>query len=140
MKLVVNIEKQHFYFLVILVAVLFVVGVSALNPGKLVGHSASEVEPDTFGGSISSLYTFPGNIKVEKNITLGGVSRGNWTYRLSARNITAGSFGAETGNGNYGFPGDLKITGITTTSGGLVIEVKSSNPSSPAVGRMWLIS
>ena len=177
MKIEINIKKEHFYFLTVLIAVLFVFGVSAYNTnnppqfghsgGEIFNISSSKVLPGIFNGSINSLFTFPGdlavnrnlavlsnmtvskkitagNITVNDNITLGGVSRDTWpagNSQLPATNITAGTFGANVGNGNYAFPANLTVLGKTNTSGGLIIEVRSSDPlaSELYAGRMWLI-
>jgi len=116
----IKIEKRHFVFLIVLVSVLFVIGVNAYNSGGppyRVGHtddeiqnvSAGKVLPGTFSGGISGNFVFPGYI------TLGGVSRKNWTretFSLPAANITAGTFGAYVGNGNFAFPAALTVPGV----------------------------
>ena len=77
----IKVEKRHLAFLVVLICVLFVVGVSAyVNPTTHVGHDANETGPGTFGGDANSLYSFPGNVNVSGNITLGGISRGSWPF------------------------------------------------------------
>ncbi|MEM4336536.1 MAG: hypothetical protein QXG86_00855 [Candidatus Woesearchaeota archaeon] len=80
----ININKEHFYFLVVLVCVLFVLGVSAYNSGSqpaVFGHSDEEIESlsagkikqGTFGATVgadtNSLFIFPGNLNVNSNLT-----------------------------------------------------------------------
>ena len=85
MILQIKIEKEHFYFLVILVAVLFVVGVNAYtNPSTHVGHDANETGPGIFGGTASDWFTFPGNLRINKTLNMSG----NMTFENRAR-ITA---------------------------------------------------
>lgn len=43
-------------------------------------------------------------------------------------------------SGNQTIAGNKTLSGITTLSGGSVIEVRTSDPSTPAVGRIWLRS
>src|SRR3989338_1540977 len=67
-NLSINIGKKHFYFLTVLVAVLFVFGVSAstyTNPANKVGHDANETGPGTFG---QGNYGFLGNINITENL------------------------------------------------------------------------
>ena len=72
-------------FLVVLVCVLFVVGVSAyVNPTTKVGHPASETGPGTFGGTSSDIFGFPGNLYVNRDL---GVNGNLWaTGNLNANN------------------------------------------------------
>ena len=90
-KFNIKIEKQHFYFLIVLIAVLFAVGVSAsLNPGKTVGHDASEVVAGTFG---FGEFIFPnnvtaGNITIMNNAKIEGEL---YAVNVSAANITTGN-------------------------------------------------
>jgi len=95
-QLNINIGKQHFYFLVILTAVLFVVGVNAaVNTGKTVGHDASEVVPGMFGGTGD--YAFPNNLNITQNLYLlqnlylSNNMGLNWL--LSGAKITSGAAG-----------------------------------------------
>ncbi|MEM4337062.1 MAG: hypothetical protein QXG86_03590, partial [Candidatus Woesearchaeota archaeon] len=84
MLIQIKIEKEHFYFLVVLVCVLFVLGVSAYNSGSrpaVFGHSDEEIESlsagkikqGTFGAAVgadtNSLFIFPGNLNVNSNLT-----------------------------------------------------------------------
>ena len=53
----IKVEKRHLAFLVVLICVLFVVGVSAyVNPTTHVGHDANETGPGTFGGTVSDTF------------------------------------------------------------------------------------
>lgn len=115
----VKIEKRHLVFLVVFVCVMFVVGVGAYeNPTTKVGHDANETGPGTFGGAVGSLYVFPGFVQANElkvnAINLSGDRRTDWPAGISplpASNISAGIFGANAGNGDFGFSGDLSILG-----------------------------
>lgn len=65
MKLEINIEKRHFYFLIIFVSILFVIGVSASDyvGSNGVGHDANETGPGTFGAGD---YVFPNNLNINR--------------------------------------------------------------------------
>ncbi len=125
MDIHIHIEKRHLVFLVVFVSVLFVAGVAAyVNPITHVGHGANETGPGTFG---AGNFGFPGHLNVSgdlnvsKKITtkdlnatgyiiLGGVPRDEWppnVSNLSAANITAGIFGDNFVDGNFGFPSIL---------------------------------
>ncbi|MBW3022709.1 hypothetical protein KY308_01230 [Candidatus Woesearchaeota archaeon] len=77
-NLTINIEKKHFYFLVILICMLFAVGVFAyVNPATGVGHTNEEIESvsaekiisGTFGQNVGQGdFQFPANAKVSDNI------------------------------------------------------------------------
>ena len=85
MDIHIHIEKRNLVFLVVLVCVLFVVGVSAyVNPTTKVGHPASETGPGTFGGTSSDIFGFPGNLYVNRDL---GVNGNLWaTGNLNANN------------------------------------------------------
>ena len=75
MQIVINVEKRHLIFLVVLVCLLFVVGVSASNYASSsgVGHDASEIGPGTFGGGINAIYGFPGSLNISGNLTMTNI-------------------------------------------------------------------
>ena len=80
-----KIEKEHFYFIVILIAALFVIGVNAYtNPITHVGHDANETGPGIFGGAFTEWFTFPGNLRINNTLNLSG----NITFENKAK-ITA---------------------------------------------------
>jgi hypothetical protein len=69
MQFIINFEKRHLIFVVILVCVLFVAGVSAFtSPATNIGHDPSEVGPGTFGGEADSVHAFPGDLNVNNNL------------------------------------------------------------------------
>lgn len=85
MKIEINIEKKHFYFLMIFIGVLFVIGVSAyVNPTTKVGHGPEEIGPGTFGAQETNpVFTFPWNLNVNnlltvESINLNDVERNSW--------------------------------------------------------------
>ena len=85
MKIEINIEKRHFVFLVVLVAVLFAIGVNAYtNTITHVGHDANETGPGIFGGTFTDLFTFPGNLRINNTLNMSG----NITFEHKAQ-ITA---------------------------------------------------
>ncbi len=62
----------------------------------------------------SSLLTVAGNMDITGNLTVGGTfSGGALTGTLNAGNVSAGTFGNNTGDGNYIFPNTLTVTGAT---------------------------
>src|SRR3989338_1776534 len=94
MQIIINIEKKHFVFLTVLVAVLFVFGVSAStykNPVNKVGHDANETGPGTFGGNGD--YKFPSNLNISNNLYVNGSGgiRENLTVnrKITTVNISA---------------------------------------------------
>jgi len=150
MQLTINIEKRHLAFLAVLVCMLFVVGVSAIyvNPVTHVGHDANETGPGTFGGTSADTFIFPGFVRANElnatiAITLNGDRKTSWppvVSSLPATNISAGTFGLSVGNGNFVFPNNLTVTGVAKTTGGLIIETRSSDPTGADLvpGRIWL--
>ncbi len=60
------------------------------------------------------------NVGMGGNLTVAGTISGTYTGTMSAGNVSAGSFGSNTGGGNYSFPGSL---GIGTASPGAVLDV-----------------
>lgn len=80
-----KIEKEHFYFLVTLIAVLFAVGVNAYaNPNTHVGHDANETGPGMFGGNYTDWFAFPGSLRINNTLNMSG--------NLIFENITRGIF------------------------------------------------
>ena len=70
-------------------------------------------------------------------------------YSQVYRGLVVNTYGVPTGlivqNGNVGIKttGDpayeLDVTGTIRANGGLIIDVRIGNPSSPVAGQMWLI-
>jgi len=62
-----------------------------------------------------------GDVRVTGTLYAGAIS-GTYTGTINAVNVSAGQFGANTGGGNYSFPGNVGIgttTPITSPGGGL---------------------
>ena len=74
--------------------------------------------------SPSQLLEVNGNAKFDGTVTAGGFS-GPLTGTESAANVSAGTFGGNTGGGNYTFPGNLSFSGAnpSITSGGSYITI-----------------
>ena len=97
MQVVLNFEKRHLVFLVVLACILFVVGVSAyVNPVTHVGHPANETGPGTFGAGD---YVFPGNLNVNGNF---GVNGNVWAVGNLYANNGAATFWWREGEGEGG--------------------------------------
>jgi len=60
-----------------------------------------------------------GNLIANGTITAGGFS-GSYTGTIGAPNVSAGAFGANTGGGNYSFPGNVGI-GVTNPANKLAV-------------------
>ncbi len=91
MQITVNIEKRHLVFLVVILAVFFIVGVTAyVNPTTHVGHDASETGPGTFGGTANDVFTFPGGLNVNNGLAsffwVGGTYPEGEGLRLNGSN------------------------------------------------------
>lgn len=93
MDIHIRIEKRHLVFLVFLVSVFFIIGVSAyVNPSTGVGHDANETGPGTFGAGD---YVFPNNLNVTNVLTvttmkLGTVPRTTWPLEIVPGNCVSG--------------------------------------------------
>lgn len=84
MKIEINIRKEHFYFIIVLIAVLFVVGVNASvysNTNNHVGHDANETGPGMFGGNYTDWFAFPGSLRINNSLNVSG----NITFENKAR-------------------------------------------------------
>lgn len=126
MQLTIKIEKRHLIFLAVIVCLIFVVGVYAFNSvpsdPSVFGHddseilnvSASKVVPGQFG---SGVYTFPQNLIVNGNAKIGVSNPADNSTRLQV------------------------LGGPINASGGLIIEVRASDPPAGELykGRIWLI-
>lgn len=56
-----------------------------------------------------------GNGHFTSTLTVDGAINGILTSSMNAANISAGTFGSNTGNGNYTFPAAVKVTGDLTS-------------------------
>jgi len=84
MKIEINIEKKHFYFLLVFITALFVAGVSAFtSPSTNVGHEPSEVGPGVFGGDSGSLHGFPGGVNVSMNLFFPNLAPNNGIFWMT---------------------------------------------------------
>src|SRR3989344_617815 len=135
----INIEKKHFYFIITLFAVLFVVGVSAYNNPNVFGHNANETAPGTFYGDVNSLFVFPGNLKINnsvnitRDITLGG----NITFTNKAKITSQNNLTIDAPNVNI--TRNLTLGNVSRDSwpGTTVIAVHSQNSSIPDCPGGW---
>jgi hypothetical protein len=124
MDIHIHVEKRHLVFLVVLACVFLIAGVSA-STYKLngVGHDANETGPGTFGGTSADTYIFPGFVRANElnattAITINGDRRTSWppaVFQLPAENISAGIFGVNVGNGDFGFPNNLNVNNLLTS-------------------------
>ena len=62
------------------------------------------------------------------------------SYYVDPAGATSAIFAGNVGIGAVTVPAyRLDVTGTIRANGGLIIDVRASDPSSPAVGQMWLI-
>lgn len=92
----------------------------AVSP-VLITTDAGRVGVATGSTPLPAELTVQGNLIVSGNITAGSITGGGSSGPVSARNVTAGLFGADQGGGNYSFPAFLGIA--TTTQVGLPQEL-----------------
>jgi len=127
MQFIINLEKRHLIFVVILVCVLLVAGVSAFtSPATNIGHDPSEVGPGTFGGEADSVHAFPGDLNVNNNLffptNLKGIFWGaEENYAIPHINYDSAN-GLWISTGNTG-----KDVNIETTGRLLAGNIKASN-------------
>jgi len=152
MKLEVNIDKRYFFaFVLIGLIIVGVVGVIAyVSPPDWTkypsdfGHSVNEIDWGqtiqgnvNVTGNVSATY-FIGNGSMLTGISSAGGGSGQWS------NGTSGVIYYNSGNVGIGTvtPGArLEVVGgLIKASGGLVIETRTSNPTNPVSGQMWLIT
>ncbi len=94
-------------------------GTSIGVAGNLTVSSQSTLTGNTtIGGNmtVSGASTQTGNVGMGGNLTVAGTISGTYTGTMSAGNVSAGSFGSNTGGGNYSFPGSLTVNGVTNSS------------------------
>lgn len=83
--------------------------------------------PDTSGNELQTMVLEDGNVTIPGNLTVGGTFGGQaLTGTLSAGNVSAGTFGSNTGGGAYVFPGNVGI-GTTNATGLLTIGQQGSS-------------
>lgn len=116
--------KDYFIF----PAFVFAIGVAALF---FIVISGSAAVPDCVTTGVCSWLTkndysqvYQGLVINPYGATDGLIVRGNTT--LGSSTLTPGAY-------------TLNIEGTMKVNGGLIIDVRASNPSSPVTGQMWLI-
>ena len=133
MRIEINMRKEHFYFIVILIAVLFVVGVSAYDNPGIFGHSANETAPGTFFGTYTQWFTFPGNLKINNTLNISG----NLTFENKAK-ITA-TQGLTINSTNVTITNNLTLGGVSKDiwPGTTIIAVHSQTNLIPDCPTGW---
>lgn len=99
--------------------------VEGTSAGIKVGNSSSSyvISPESTGAAITSSGSYirwitggsEGMRLTNGNLVVTGTISGSYTGTASAANLSAGTFGANTGGGNYSFPANVGI-GTTTPS------------------------
>ena len=124
MKIEINIEKHNFYFLLVFIAALFVVGVSAFTSTSTnVGHEPSEVGPGTFGGNSGSLHGFPGNLNITNNLFFPSNQKG--IFWGTAENYAIPHINYDSSNGLWISTGttgkNINVEGGDLTAGNVIV-------------------
>lgn len=86
-----------------------------LNPLVTQQWSTNNVGIGTITPNASYKLDVSGNGHYSGNLTVDGSINGVLTASMNAANVSAGTFGANTGNGNYSFNGSVGI-GTATPS------------------------